>query len=401
MAPLVSNAGGRAQAAPHGPFMIYLDHAATTPVRDEVRAAMAETEAMAFGNPSSPHALGRRARQALDEARERIVSLMGGRTAGRDRDRLIFTSGATEANRLAVLGMAGSGPVACRFSARDHGSVVAAARELAARGGDVAKVPLLGSGQLDSREIRWNTPGGRRMLCTTLVCGQTGSVEDMAAVAAATSGCLVHVDATQAITSEWVSFVTLDVTTMAFAPHKFGGPRGIGCLLVRSGTELEAVVPGSQEAGLRGGTEPVTLAVGFARALELAIAARDREAARLRGLRERLEQMLLAAARRAGHEAVVIAADSTRAAHIVTVAFPGIDRQAFVMAADIEGVCCATGTACASGSSLPAPALEAAGLPPDVAQAAVRFSLGWTTTADDIDSAVARLTPILCRSPRP
>jgi cysteine desulfurase len=381
--------------------MIYLDHAATTPVRDEVRGAMADAETAAFGNPSSPHAVGRRARKILDEARERIVSLVGGRTAGRDRDRLIFTSGATEANRLAVLGMAGAGPVACRCSARDHGSLGAASRELASRGADVAVVPLLGSGQLDLGEIRWNTPGGRRILCTTLVCGQTGSVEDMTAVAAASSGCLVHVDATQAMALEPVSFVMLGAASLAFAPHKFGGPRGIGGLLVRSGTEFEAVVPGSQEAGLRGGTEPVTLAVGFARALELTVAARDREASRVRGLRDRLEQMLLAAARQAGRHAVVIAADSPRGASIATIAFPGIDRQAFVMAADIEGICCATGTACASGSSLPAPALDAAGLPAAVAQAAVRFSLGWTTTTDDIDSAVARLTPILCRAPRP
>ena len=401
MPALVSNAGGRAQAAPHGPFMIYLDHAATTPVREEVRAAMAEAEAAAFGNPSSPHAAGRRARQALDEARERIISLAGGRTTGRDRDRLIFTSGATEANRLAVLGMAGRGPVACRSSARDHGSLGGAAAELAARGGDVAVVPLLGSGQLDVREIRWHTPGGRRILCTTLVCGQTGSIEDMAAVGAATAGCLVHVDATQAIAIEPVAFASLQAVSMACAPHKFGGPRGIGGLLVRGGTELEAIVPGSQEAGLRGGTEPVTLAVGFARALEMAVAARDREAARLRRLRDRLEQMLLTAARQAGREAVVIAGDSARAAHIATLAFPGIDRQAFVMAADIEGICCATGTACASGSSLPAPALEAAGLPPAITQAAVRFSLGWTTTDDDVDSAVGRLTTILNRVPQP
>jgi cysteine desulfurase len=379
--------------------MIYLDHAATTPVRDEVRAAMAEAEEAAFGNPSSPHAAGRRARQVLDEARERIVSLVGGRTTGRDRDRLIFTSGATEANRLAVLGMAGKEPVACRFSARDHGSLVAAAHGVGSRGANVAVVPLLGSGQIDHRGIQWTTSGGRRILCTTLVCGQTGSVENMAAVVAATPGCLVHVDATQAIAMEPVSFATLDAASMAFAPHKFGGPRGIGGLIVRGGTEIEAVVPGSQEAGLRGGTEPVALAVGFARALELAVAARDHETARVRGLRERLEQMLLAAARQAGRTAVIIAADEPRAAHITTVAFPGIDRQAFVMAADIEGVCCATGTACASGSSLPAPALEAAGLPPAIAQAAVRFSLGWTTTADDIESAVSRLNGILVRAP--
>ena len=395
----VANVRREGIGSPEQTAMIYFDHAATTPVRDEVRAAMAEAEAAAFGNPSSPHAVGRRARQALDEARERIVALLGGRTTGRDRDRLIFTSGATEANRLAVLGMAGRGSVACRFSARDHGSLAAAARELAGRGGDVAALPLLGSGQLDCRAIRWNTPSGRRILCTTLVCGQTGSLEDMAAVAAAAAGCLVHVDATQAIATEQVSFAQIDAASLACAPHKFGGPRGIGGLLVRSGTPLEAVTPGPQEAGLRGGTEPVALAVGFALALELAVASREREATRLRSLRDRLEQSLVAAARQAGREAVVIAGDTPRNASIATIAFPGIDRQAFVMAADMEGVCCATGTACASGSSLPAPALEAAGLPPAITRSAVRFSVGRTTTDDDIASAVSRLTRVLGRAP--
>jgi cysteine desulfurase len=378
---------------------IYLDHAATTPLRNEVREAIAAAETAGFANPSSPHALGRQARRLLDESRERIIAALGGRTTGRDYDRLVFTSGATEANRLALLGIAGGGQTACRWSARDHGSIAAAARQLGDRGGDVALLPLLSSGRLDCGPLHWPATAIRRLLCTTLVCGQTGSVEDVAAVRAAAGDCRIHVDATQAVAVEPVSFAALDATTLAFAPHKFGGPRGIGCLLVRGDAALAAVTPGPQEAGLRGGTEAVPLAVGCATAVELAVAARDGEARRLRDLRERLETGLQTAAATVGRAAVVIAADAPRAAHITTIAFPGSDRQAFVMAADLEGVCCATGTACASGSSLPAPALEALGLPPLLTAAAVRFSLGWTTTVDDIDAAIARLSGILQRRP--
>ena len=385
---------GSTAAAP-----IYLDHAATTPVRGAVREAIAAADTTGFANPSSPHALGRQARRLLDESRERIIALLGGRTTGRDRDRLVFTSGATEANRLALLGMAGDGLTACRYSARDHGSIAAAARQFRERGADVALLPLLSSGRLDCGPLDWPATAIRRLLCTTLVCGQTGTVEDMAAVRAAAGACHIHVDATQAVALEPVSFAALDVPTLACAPHKFGGPRGIGCLIVRGDVQLAAVTPGPQEAGLRGGTEAVPLAVGCATAVELAVAARAEEARRLRALRDRLEAGLATAAAAAGRSAVVIAADAPRAAHITTIAFPGIDRQAFVMAADLAGVCCATGTACASGSSLPAPALEALGLPPLLAAAAVRFSLGWTTTVADVDEAIARLSGILQRRP--
>ena len=380
---------------------IYLDHAATTPLRAEVRQAIAAAEAAGFANPSSPHACGRQARRLLDESRERILTLLGGRTTGHDRDRLVFTSGATEANRIGLLGMAGGRQAACRSSARDHGSITAAARQLREHGADVATLPLLPSGRLDCGGLAWPETVVRRILCTTLVCGQTGSVEDLAAVRAAAGECHIHVDATQAIATEPVSFAALDVATLALAPHKFGGPRGIGCLLVRADTDLSAVTPGPQESGLRGGTEAVPLAVGCAVAIGLAVAARERESLRLRSLRDHHEAGLAAAAAAAGRTMLVIGTESPRAAHITTIAFPGIDRQAFVMAADLEGVCCATGTACASGSSLPAPALEAARVPPHVAAAAVRFSLGWTTTDRDVQDAIARIGHILQRSSGP
>ena len=235
----------------------------------------------------------------------------------------------------------------------------------------------------------------------TLVCGQTGSIEDLAAVvarpfAAGRHPLLVHIDATQAAGLMAIDFQALPAATLSLAPHKFGGPRGIGGLLIRGDVAIEPVQAGTQEQGLRGGTEPVPLAVGFARAMELASADREQAARRLAGLRDRLEGKLLNVARDAGIPAVAIAAGAIRRCpHIATLAFPGFDRQALAMAADLAGVCLATGTACASGSSEPAPALVAMGLAPDLVRSTVRLSVGRTTTEADIDQAVARLVPLL------
>jgi cysteine desulfurase len=239
-------------------------------------------------------------------------------------------------------------------------------------------------------------PGGPRIVSLTLACGQTGSIEDLPSPDNASST-LVHVDATQAVGLMPVVFHALSAATLAVAPHKFGGPRGIGALLIRGDVAIAPVQAGPQEYGLRGGTEAVPLAAGFARSLELAVADRDQAARRVACLRDRLESRLVAAARLAGIPAVVIAAGGRRCPHISTIAFPGLDRQALAMAADLAGVCLATGTACASGSSEPAPALVAMGLEVKVVRGAVRLSVGRTTTEADIDQAAERLVPLLRR----
>lgn len=376
---------------------IYLDHAATTPLRAEVAEAIAAATAEGFANPSSPHAAGRAAKRLLEEARERVLAAAGGRTTGRHRDRLVFTSGATEANRLAIVGAASLPPGCVWHSARDHASVAAAARDLAARGWQAVALPLTAAGTVDLGAAPAAGPG---ILCGTLVCGQTGTLEDAARLRLAASArpdLRLHIDAAQAFAHEPVSFAELDASSLVLTPHKFGGPRGIGGLLVRADTVIAATQPGPQELGLRGGTEPVALAVGFAVAAELAAAARSHEAARMRGLRDELARRLIAVAREAGREAVVIGGAASRAPHILTIAFSGVDRQAFVMGADLEGVCCATGTACASGSSEPAPAIAALGLPAGVCAAAVRFSLGRETQADDVEAAARAAGRVLAR----
>lgn len=413
---------------------LYLDHAATTPLRDEVAAAMEAARHTAFANPSSPHAAGRLARGMLEDCRERILTALGARRgSATTADRLIFTSGATEANRLAVLGI-GRSRAADRakapamgglvgHSARDHAGLTTAAAELAAGGWDSMLLPLDPRGAIDTGGFAAAagaaTSGRPRLFLTTLVCGQTGLVEDMDAVrhlAMACPGMAIHVDATQAVPAVAIDFAGLPAATLAVAPHKFGGPRGIGGLLVRGGLPLAPLMPGPQEAGLRGGTEPVVLAVGFATALDLCHAERAREVGRLTALRDRFETRLSAAvnlsasaAPPARHRLAVLGRDTpavARAAHVSTVILPGIDRQAFVMAADLAGICCATGTACASGSTEPAPAVAAlvaaTGLPAAAVQWAVRFSLGRDTTTAMIDDAVARITQIVIRlAPRP
>jgi len=229
------------------------------------------------------------------------------------------------------------------------------------------------------------------VLSTTLACSQSGTLEDVTALATRFPQLVIHVDATQAVGRVPLRFEALSTASASIAAHKLGGPRGIGGLLLRSDAGLSPLLPGTQERDLRGGTEPVALAVGFAVAVERAVQQQAAEATRLAGLRDRLEHQLQQPLEAAGSEPIVIGRNVPRAPHISVIAFPGRDRQATVMAADLAGLCLASGTACASGSSEPSPALVAAGLPPAVVASAVRLSLGWSTTPEDIDHAVGVL----------
>lgn len=395
-----------------GPGTIYLDHAATTPPDAEVAAAMAEAARIGFGNPSSQHAAGRAARRVLEEARERILAALGGRGEVRDRgrhrgqhrDRLVFTSGASEANHLAILGLAAAAERGTiLLTARDHASARNAAVTAAARlGWTIKEIGLDAAGRTAAAELTGAIEGatGPKIVPLTLVCGQSGAIEPPETCRAAAAQATVHLDATQAAGLLPIDFGELAAATLALAPHKFGGPRGIGALVVRGDRSLVPPVAGTQEEGLRPGTEAVPLAAGFARALELARVRMLADAARIAALRERFEARIVPAAEAAGVTALIVAAAADRAPHITTVAFRGVDRQALALAADLEGVCLATGTACTSGSSEPAPALVAMGLPADVVNSAVRLSFGRTTTEADIDESIARLAGILARHPR-
>lgn len=390
--------------APSPDDPVYLDHAAATPLDPDVAAAMAEATVRAFGNPSSPHAAGRIAKRLLEDAREQLLTAVGGRTGGHARDRLVFTSGATEANRLGLVGLAaaardrhGAGSVA--ISARDHSSVRSAAAALGDAGWRIVELPLTRTGMVDVASAAGLTGAAApRILTTTTVCGQTGLRDDRSGVSRlADAGWLIHADATQEAAWDRLDFSTRPWATAALAPHKFGGPRGIGGLVVRAGVTLAAVTPGPQELGLRGGTEPVHLAVGFARALQLAVAQQVADSERVATLRNRLECGIVTAARQAGIEAHVVGAESARAPHVTLVALADLDRQSVAMAADLAGVCLGTGTACASGSAEPPAILLAIGLPDRFRSGAIRLSLARTTTGSDVDRAVARLMPVFAR----
>lgn len=372
----------------------YLDHASATPLLPAVAEAMAAAARDGFANPSSPHAAGRAARHLLEESRERLLAALGCRTSGPHRDRFVFTSGASEANQMAVAGLraaAGALPsILC--SPRDHPGTLAAARLLAGRGRLVGTLALTHGGQIAADDLATAVAAApQAVLSVTLACSQSGILENVAGLHAAHPGLLIHADAVQAVGRIPLAPLPLGLSSMTVTSHKLGGPRGIGGLLVASGTLIDPLIAGTQELSLRGGTEPVALAVGFATAVEQALAGMADETRRLAALRDRFEEGLAAAAAAGGCELLVIGRDRPRCPQISVVALPGRDRQAVVMAADLAGLCIASGTACASGSSEPSPALAAMGLSRSVLESAIRISVGWPTSEGDIDQALETL----------
>jgi len=398
---------------------IYLDHNATTPMLPEVSDAMRDCYAAPVLNPSSQHAYGRRARQMLEDARERIGELLGASMTGRDADRAVFTSGGTEANNLAVRGLLEAGeesrvgtahrqrnvespqvgnahPV--RFgrlilSAVEHPSIYRLAEHLARAGWQVEQLGVDAQGVIRVGLLPEIMQADTRLVCAILGQNETGALQPVADLAAICHDHNVplHTDAAQVVGKLPVDFRALGATTMSVAAHKFHGPPGIGALVVRHGVELAPqLFGGFQQAGLRPGTESVALVVGMLRALELWHAERDERAARLARLRDRLEQAVC----QGWPAAVVLASGAPRLPHTANIAFVGLDRQALFMALDQAGIACSTGSACASGSSEPSPALLAMGCDEAVAGSALRFSLGATTSAAEVDAAARRILAV-------
>jgi cysteine desulfurase len=382
--------------------LIYLDHNSTTPVLEEVAAAMAEWQTGRFGNPSSQHQAGRRARQALDNAREGIGRILGADLGSREPDRVIFTSGGTEANNLALLGLAGlhdphSRPGEAIVSLIEHPSIAASVEFLKRRGWRIHTLGVRPDGVVDIGPLDELLSERTRFVSVMLANNETGVLQPVREIArrCAALGVPMHTDAVQMIGKLPVDFRSLDVSLLTVAPHKFHGPIGIGALLVRRDVALEPMLFGGfQQAGLRPGTEAVSLAVG----LHAALIAWQREGAarseRLRRLRDRLEAGLTAGY--AG-EIVVNGASAERLPHTSNLAFVGLDRQALLMALDLEGVACSTGSACASGSSEPSPVLAAMGCSKSVLAGSLRFSLGATTTDDEIEQAIERIVGVCAR----
>ncbi len=372
--------------------MIYLDHAAITPMRPEAVAAV-EAALRVHGNPSSVHAAGRAARDLLDAARARAAAALSARPS-----EIVFTAGATESAALAVRGALAAAPPGRRelvVTAVEHPCVRDLAALLAGDGVPVRTVPVDRRGLPDLDAARAAVSERTALLCAMLANNETGVLSPIGELAAIArnAGALTFCDAVQAVGKVPVDVRTLGADLLALSGQKLGGPRGAGALWVRDGTPLRPVLGGHQERGRRAGTENLPGIAGLGAALEAACARRDEEMARVARLRDRLEAGLLAAV----PGARVNGAGAPRLPTTTSVTFPGADGEALLMAADLEGLCASAGAACTSGSTKPSHVLSAMGLDPAEARGTLRLSLGWCSTAGEVERALELLPPLVAR----
>ena len=370
---------------------IYLDNNATTPLLPAVWEAMYPYLTEMFGNPASAHSAGRRARRALEDARENVASHLGAHG-----DEVLFTSGATEANNLALFGLSGEPPGHLLASPIEHPSVSEPLRRLTENDFtlDTLSVDAGGRVGIESLEDRFNTQ--TRLVAVMLANHETGAVQPIRALSAILQRrALFHCDAVQAVGKIPVHFHDLGVDALALSAHKFHGPKGIGALLVRRGVKLPPQMwGGHQQHGRRPGTEPVALAVGLARALELACREMSNRLDHVRRLRERFLADL-----RAQAAPLVLNGtdDSDDIPHTINVSFPGLKADVLLMNLDLAGIACSTGSACSSGSLLPSPVLQAMGVADEVLRSAMRFSLSSLLRIEDIDEAARRIVAVVAR----
>jgi cysteine desulfurase len=369
---------------------IYLDNAASTPVLPAVWEAMRPHLGEAAGNPASSHHAGRRARRALGDAREQVAALLDAHP-----DEVVFTSGATEANNLAVLGLAGDAPGHLIASPVEHPSVTEPLRHLGRAGFALDWLPVDGLGRTPAGGLAERLRPATRLVCVQLANHETGAVQPVREVAAACPrGVAFHADAAAAVGKVPVGFRELGVATLTVSAHKFHGPQGVGALLVRRGARLRPLLYGGhQQHGLRPGTEPVALAVGLAAALEPAV--REMEDRRRHVLR--LRRVFLDRLRAGADPVVLNGPDEGGVPHTFNLSFPGCRADVLLMSLDLAGVACATGSACSSGSLLPSPVLEAMGVAGPVLHSAMRFSFSHLLTEADIEEAAGRLADVVGR----
>jgi cysteine desulfurase len=367
---------------------IYLDHNATTGLEPEVAAAMSAAALEYPANPASQHQAGRSARRRLETARVDTLRLLGGKTSGMDADRLILTSGGTEANNLALLGLSASKPGGPVFvSAIEHPSVLMTTEPLRQAGHEVRKIPVGTNGQVDLQWLAEHLSPEAALVSVMLANNETGVIQPVSEIAKACrdQNVPMHCDAVQAAGKIEVPFRELDLAAMTIAAHKFNGPLGIGGLVLRHGTPLAPrLFGGFQQASSRPGTESVALAVGLNIAIQRWIEQRAVRSAQLQSWRDSFESAIVDQLA----DVVVVGQESPRLGHVSCLAFLGVDRQALFLALDAAGICCSTGSACASGSSEPSSTLVAMGLSKGVVESALRFSFGITNSPlDGKDSA--------------
>jgi cysteine desulfurase len=385
---------------------IYLDHNSTAPMLPEVANKMTECFAAGFVNPASQHRPGQLARKHLEDARRKIADYLGAKTSGMDTDQLIFTSGGTESNNLAILGLVNTPdsdpgnkpslftPQHILISSIEHPSVIGAAEQLVRLGHSVDKIPVDSNGVCRVDRLDSMINDDTKLISLMLANNETGVVQPVNEVAqlCLDRDILFHTDAVQAVGKVPVHFRELSVDALSFTGHKFGGPRGIGGLILRHGlTPAPLQFGGFQQMALRPGTEDVALVAGMETALEIFHKNETDYYSDVLVLRNHLEQALLS--RFPG--LVINGADATRLPHVSNLSFSEVDRQSFLMAADMKGLAISTGSACASGSSELSPVLLAMGLEKSIIENSVRISLGVSNTRDEIEDTVEIISQIL------
>lgn len=372
--------------------MIYLDHAATSPMSREVIEAMWPYLTAEFANASSQHELGKRAAAALQDARSRVASVMHC-----EPGEITFTSGGTESDNLAVIGLALARPHGRHIvtTAVEHEAVLETCSFLEHHFGFTVTVLDVDRDGLVDLDVLGGALSSDTTLCAVQYANnEVGTVQPVAEIAARcrTSRVPLHVDAVQA-----AGLLPLDVDSslLAISGHKFGGPKGIGVLRVENGIVLEPLIHGGgQERGLRSGTSNVAGAVGLATALEIAESRRANESKRLAALRDRLIDAVLTSV----PDVLLTGHRVERLPSHASFSFPGVSGEAVLLELEADGIACSSGSACAAGSDEPSYVLTAMNIGPEVATTAVRFTLGSTTTEDDIDVVLKRLPSAVARA---
>ena len=361
--------------------MIYLDHAATTPMHPEVWDAMKPYASSVFGNSSGVHEVSRQAKNALEEARERIAAMVGARPI-----EIVFTSGGTESDNFAIKGAAWgprerSGVVTV---ATEHEAILETVDLLHRFNHPTVIVGVDNEGFVDSDAIVGAIDRNTAVVSVMLVNNETGLIQDVAAITGAIkqsdSDVYVHTDAVQGFASEEIDVNALNIDLMTITAHKFGGPKGTGLLYVREGTVLEPVIHGGgQELGRRSGTHDVAGVVGLARAMELAVADRERFRSQIGQVRDDFEKRLLADL----DDVILNTPRVGRSSHHLNIRIPRVHNETLLMRLDQRGVAASAGSACQSGAATVSHVLEAMGLTPGQARESVRFTFGWTSTMDE------------------
>ncbi len=365
--------------------MLYLDHAATTPMRPQVWEAMSEIVNRGWGNPTGFHASARAAKNRLEEARERVAELLGCRPL-----EVVFTSGGTESDNLAVKGaaLAGRKRRGVVTSAVEHEAVLSAAEYLTNWGCPVEVVGVDGDGLVDPDEIAGAVTSETALVSVMAVNNETGARQPVRKIAdkvrdRAGARTIIHTDAVQAFVCEELRVDHLGVDLLTLAGHKFGGPTGVGVLYVRDGVALEPVAHGGgQELGRRSGTHHVPGAVGMAEAMELATADRERFCRDAYEARRRFEKALSE-----NVSDLKITSHATRTVHHSHLRFRGVANQTLLVRLDRLGLAASAGSSCQSGAAQVSHVLAAMGISETQARSSVRFSFGWTTRPSDGDQA--------------